>query len=85
MAPSLYDLSCWWDVKHNTTTTKKTLLFQGSRGGGGGGGPTFSRGKMHITCDFSGGGGYRPPIPPLDLHMAMLGVIDIYAYAMSTD
>ena len=39
----------------------------------GGGGPTFSRGKMHITY------------PPLDPHMAMLGVIDICAYAMSND
>ena len=30
--------------------------------GGGGVGPTFSRGKMHINCDFPGGS--RPPTPP---------------------
>ena len=29
---------------------------------GGGGGPTFSRGKVHINCDFPGGS--RPPTPP---------------------
>ena len=43
--------------------------------GGGGGGPTFSRVggsnclfpiDTHITCDFPGGGGSRPPVPPLD-------------------
>ena len=27
----------------------------------GGGGPTFSRGKMHITCDFPGG--VQTPFP----------------------
>ena len=48
------------------------------------GGSTFSRGEMHITCDFPGG--VLTPIPhPLDPHMAMLGIIDICAYAMSTD
>ena len=57
-----------------------------SRGGGGGGGrcPLFSRGvhffpggsnclfpiETHITCDFSGGGGSGPPVPPpLDPHL----------------
>ena len=40
--------------------------------------------ETHITCDFPGVGG-RTPYPPLDSHMAMLGVIDICAYAMSTD
>ena len=51
---------------------------------GGGGVSNFSRGKMHKACDFPGG--YRAPIPPppLDPHMAMLGVIDICTYAMST-
>ena len=70
--------------------TEKTLLFQGSRGGltfsrgGGGGGGNFFQEEMHITCDFQGGS--RPPIPPpLDPHMAMLGVTDICAQAMSTD
>ena len=42
---------------------------------GGGGGPKFSRGKMHLTCDFPGGYGPPFPPPPQDLHMAMLGVI----------
>ena len=31
-------------------------------GVGGGGGPTFSRGKMHITCDFPGE--VQTPYPP---------------------
>ena len=44
----------------------------------GGGGPTFSRGggsnclfpiETHITCDFPGGGGSGPPVPPLDPHL----------------
>ena len=45
-----------------------------------GGGPTFSRGgspietHITITCDFPGGGGLDPPIPPLDPH------IDIVAF-----
>ena len=38
----------------------------------GGGGPTFSRGESnclfpiesHITCDFPGGGGSGPSVPP---------------------
>ena len=25
--------------------------------------------ETHITCDFQGGGGSGPPIPPLDRHM----------------
>ena len=31
---------------------------------------------MHITCDLPGGGGTEPLSPPLDPHMAMLGIID---------
>ena len=71
---------------------RKKILFQESREGSG-----FSRGgnffqgvqmlisiETHITCDFPGGG-VRTPIFPLDPHMAMLGVIDICAYAMSTN
>ena len=53
---------------------------------------TFSSGdqmlislEKHITCDFPGGGGGGPPISTLDLHIAMVGVIDICAYAMSTN
>ena len=54
----------------NGFIAEKTLLFQGSRGdptfySGGGGGPTFSRGEMHINCDFPGGS--RPPTPPPSL------------------
>ena len=43
------------------------------------GGPTFSRRgvqmlisietRITIICDFPGGGGSGPPIPPLDPHM----------------
>ena len=55
--------------------SKKTIIFQGSRGGSnifqGGGGPTFPGGsnclfpiETHITCDFPGGGGSGPPVPP---------------------
>ena len=44
----------------------------------GGGGSNFFQGKgvlimiskeTHITCDFLGGVGSGPPIPPLDTHM----------------
>ena len=42
-----------------------------------GGGPTFSRWgvqllfpiETHITCDFPGGRGSGPPLPPLDPHL----------------
>ena len=36
-------------------------IQRGSNNSRGGGGPTFSRGEMHINCDFPGG--YRLPIP----------------------
>ena len=64
----------------NGFITEKTIPFYRSRGG-----PIFSRGSnffqggggvqmlisidTHITCDFPGGGGGRPPIPLLDPHM----------------
>ena len=71
----------------NGLITEKALLFQGSRGG-----PTFSRGgvqlfpggKCILLAIFQGGTDPLSP-PPLDQHMAMLGVIDICTYAMSTD
>ena len=28
--------------------------------------------ETHITCDFPGGGGSRPPSPPLDPHMSFI-------------
>ena len=28
--------------------------------------------ETHITCDFPGGGGFEPSIPPLDQHMLNL-------------
>ena len=53
---------------------KKTIIFQGFRGGPSFyGGPTFSGGvgvqmlisvEIHMYCDFPGGGGVGPPIPP---------------------
>ena len=50
----------------NTTQQQQRKLYfsKDPEAGGGGGGPTFSRGKMHITCDFSGGGGVQTPYPP---------------------
>ena len=35
----------------------------------GGGGPMGFYIETHITCDFPGGGGGGPHIPPLDPHM----------------
>ena len=63
----------------NGFITKKTILFQGSRGGptfsGGGGVQPFSRGgggvqmlisiETHITCDFTGVGGWGGPDPSM--------------------
>ena len=40
--------------------------------------------ETHITCDFPGRG-FGSNISPLYPHIAMLGVIDICTYAMSTD
>ena len=69
----------WFYYRENFTFPKikrESNIFQG--------GSTFSRGEMHITCDFPGG--YRPLSPhPLDPHMAILGITDICAYAMSTN
>ena len=58
------------------------FIFQGSTGGPtfsrGGGGSNFFEGggsnclfpiETHITCDFPGGGGSGPPVPPLDPHL----------------
>ena len=48
-------------------------LFQGGEGnffhGGGGGVQWVISIETHITCDFPGGGGGGPHIPPLDPHM----------------
>ena len=47
----------WFYYRENFTfprIQRGSNIFQG--------GPTFSRGKMHITCDFPGGS--RPSIPP---------------------
>ena len=62
--------------------SKKTIIFKGFRGGptfsrgegnffhGGGGGIQWVISiETHITCDFPGGGGGGPHIPPLDPHM----------------
>ena len=73
----------------NGFITEKTILFQGSRGGsnifeggrllsGGGGGESKIPISIepHITCDFlGGGGGSRPPITPMDLHINTEAVI----------
>ena len=56
--------------------SKKTIIFQGSRGGGvqhfpegvqlfAGGSNCLFPIETHITCDFPGGGGSGPPVPPL--------------------
>ena len=59
----------------------ENILFQGSRGDptfSSGGGSSFFQGEgvqilisiePHITCDFLWGGGSRPPIPPMDVHI----------------
>ena len=57
--------------------TEKTILSKNPEGVQHfPGGPTFSTGvqmlitiEIHITCDFLGGGGSGPPIPPLDPHL----------------
>ena len=55
---------------------RKQYFFQGSRRA-----QHFPEGvqmlisiKTHISCDFpgGGGGGFGPPIPPLDPHMCMV-------------
>ena len=51
-----------------------------SSGGGGGGGNDFQGGggfpiETHITCDFPGGGGSGPPVPPLDPHLAAIYLV----------
>ena len=50
----------------------------------GGGVQLFPGGKCILLAIFQGGTDPLSP-PPLDQHMAMLGVIDICTYAMSTD
>ena len=54
-------------------------------------GPTFSRGggvqmlisiETHITCDFPGGEGSGPLIPPLDRHMISLKKISHYIFLL---
>ena len=64
---SLFFTEVKWSI------SKKSIIFQGFRGGptfsrGGGGGPTISNCifpiETHITCDFPGGGGSGPPVPP---------------------
>ena len=62
--------------------SKKTIIFTRFKRvqhfSGGGGAKFFQGGggvqmlisiETHITCDFQGGGGSGPPIPPLDRHM----------------
>ena len=62
--------------------SKKTIIFKGFRGGptfikggrqlfpwGGGGVQWVIFIETHKTCDFPGGGGGGPHIPPLDPHM----------------
>ena len=78
---------------------KEIYHFLGSRGG-----PTFFRGvqlfrggsnclfsiETHITCDFPGGG-FEPPVPPLDPHLlnnsqltSRDGQMDVHAPAYCT-
>ena len=56
----------------NSIKPSGSNIFQGGGGGGGEGGQLFPGGgsnrlfpiETHITCDFPGGGGSGPPVPP---------------------
>ena len=53
---------------NTTQQQQRKLYFSKDPEAGWGGGPTFSRGKMHITCDFPGGGGTDPLSPSGSAH-----------------
>ena len=66
----------------NSLITEKTILFQGSKGSNifqGGGVLIIISKEAHITCDFPGGWGAGPPIPPLDPHMQKLQFRSVYS------
>ena len=56
---------------------KEIIILQGSRGGstfpgGGGGSNCLFPIETHITCDFPGGGGSGPPVPPSGSALAVI-------------
>ena len=61
------------EIYHFLRFQRGSNIYQGEsnffRGGGGEGSNCLFPIETHITCDFPGGGGSGPPVPPLDPHL----------------